>query len=128
MLGNSMASFGTIGADVHRVRRSALGPFFSTQAMVKFYPHMQPIVDPLIARMELCADRDGEIPLFYAYRCLTVDTISEYVFAHQMGLLDRADYGRYFYSVSNNSPISAYDGRHQVDAKMDDQANRSASA
>lgn len=99
MMGNPMAAFATISADVHRVRRSALGPFFSTQAVAKFYPHMQPIIDRLIARMELCAERDEEIPLFYAYRCLTVDIISEYVFAHQMGLLDRADWGRYFYSA-----------------------------
>ena len=99
MMGNPMASFGTISADVHRVRRSALSPFFSTQAVVKFYPHMQPIVDRLIARMELCAERDEEVPLFYAYRCLTVDIISEYAFAHQMRLLDRADWGRYFYSA-----------------------------
>jgi hypothetical protein len=76
MLGNPMASFGTISADVHRVRRSALGRLFSTQAVVKFYPHTQPIIDRLIARIELCAERDEEIPLFYAYRCPSTSSLS----------------------------------------------------
>lgn len=99
MLGNPKALFGTIPADVHRVRRSAVNPFFSFQAVSKFSPHMQAIVDRLIARMEKCAAKDEPIPLFYAYRCLTVDIISEYVFAHQFRLLDRPDWGRSFYSA-----------------------------
>lgn len=99
MLGNPMALFGTIPADLHRIRRGALNPFFSHQAVSKFSPHMQSIVDRFIARMETCAERDEPVPLFYAYRCLTVDIITEYVFAHQFNLLDRADWGRNFYSA-----------------------------
>ncbi|KAF2494400.1 putative cytochrome P450 [Lophium mytilinum] len=99
MMGNPLATFGTIAADVHRVRRSALGPFFSTKAVAEFYPQVQSVVDRLIERMELCAEKAEPIPLFYAYRCMTVDIISEYVFAHQLGLLDRADWGKYFYSA-----------------------------
>ncbi|OCK73084.1 cytochrome P450 [Lepidopterella palustris CBS 459.81] len=99
MLGNPQASFGTIRSDVHRVRRGALSPFFSLKAVAKFYPHVQSIVNRLMQRMELCSERDEPIPLFYAYRCMTVDIISEYVFGHQMGMLDRADWGSDFYSA-----------------------------
>lgn len=97
MLGNPKAMFGTISAKLHRVRRGAVSPFFSSQAVRKFSSNMQTIVDRLIARMEACGQKGEPIPLFYANRCLTVDIITEYLFAHQFRLLDRVDWGRSFY-------------------------------
>lgn len=99
MMGNPDAMFGTIRHDVHRVRRGAISPFFSVQAVAKFYPHVQAVVDQFVTRMQACADREEPIPLFYAYRCLTVDVIYEYIFGAQLGLLKRADWGRSFYSA-----------------------------
>jgi cytochrome P450 len=99
MLGNPKASFGTIPAHLHRLRRSALSPFFSQQAVSKFSYHVQSIVDRLINRMEQCAERGEPVPLFYAYRCVTVDIITEYIFGHQFNLLDRPDWGKGFYSA-----------------------------
>ncbi|EED14691.1 cytochrome P450, putative [Talaromyces stipitatus ATCC 10500] len=99
MLGNPKASFGTIAADLHRIRRGALNPFFSQQAVAKFSGHVQAIVDRFVDRIKSCAERGETIPLFYAYRCVTVDIITEYIFGHQFNLLDRADWGRDFYSA-----------------------------
>ncbi|KAH8696252.1 putative cytochrome P450 [Talaromyces proteolyticus] len=99
MLGNPKASFGTISADLHRIRRSALNPFFSQQAVSKFSSHVQAIVDRFMHRIETCAERGESIPLSYAYRCVTVDIITEYIFGHQFKLLDRADWGKEFYSA-----------------------------
>jgi cytochrome P450 len=98
MLGNPTATFPTIRADVHKVRRNAIGPFFSTQSVMKFRPQVQALADRLTVRMKGCAERDEPIPVFFAYRCLTVDIISEYLFGKQMDLLDREDWGRSFYS------------------------------
>lgn len=99
MLGNPEASFGTISADLHRIRRGALNPFFSQQAVSKFSGHVQAIVDRFVHRIDSCAKRAEPIPLFYAYRCVTVDIITEYIFGHQFNLLDRPDWGRAFYSA-----------------------------
>ncbi|OKL59761.1 hypothetical protein UA08_04503 [Talaromyces atroroseus] len=99
MLGNPKASFGTISAELHRIRRSALNPFFSQQAVSKFSTHIQAIVNRFVRRIETCTDRGESIPLSYAYRCVTVDIISEYIFGHQFNLLDRPDWGREFYSA-----------------------------
>jgi Cytochrome P450 len=99
MLGNPKASFGTISADLHRIRRGALNPFFSQQAVSKFSSHAQDIVDRFVRRIEACTERGESIPLSYAYRCVTVDIITEYIFGHQFNLLDRADWGREFYSA-----------------------------
>lgn len=97
MLGNPEATFPTIKADVHRGRRNALNPFFSVAAIAKIEPTIHALVDRLAARMAACAQKDEPIPLFYAYRCLTVDMISEYAFGKQLGLIDRADWGESFY-------------------------------
>lgn len=99
MLGNPQATFPTIRADVHRQRRGALNPFFSISAISKLQPTIQSAMDKLSARMHSCAERNGPIPLFYAYRCLTVDIISDYAYAGQLGMLDRDDWGESFYSA-----------------------------
>jgi cytochrome P450 len=99
MLGNPTATFPSIRSDAHKLRRNAIGPFFSTQAVMKFRPQVQALADRLVVRMKACAERDEPIPIFFAYRCLTVDIIAEYVFGKQLGLLDREDWGRSFYSA-----------------------------
>lgn len=99
MLGNPEATFPTINAEVHRLRRGALNPFFSVAAIAKIEPNIMAIVNRLADRMATCADKDEVIPLFYAYRCMTVDMISEYAFGKQLGLLDREDWGSSFYSA-----------------------------
>ncbi|EON70037.1 hypothetical protein W97_09305 [Coniosporium apollinis CBS 100218] len=99
MLGNPYALFNTSPASLHRIRRSALNPFFSAQVISRFRPHLQHATDRLCERMAACAEHDEVIPLFYAYRCLTVDIISEFVFGSQLGLLDREDWGRAFYAA-----------------------------
>lgn len=102
MLGNPMASFGTISADLHRTRRGALNPFFSQQAVSNFSSHVCEIVDRFVHRVDECTKRGESIPLSYAYRCVTVDIITEYIFGHQFNLLDRPDWGKNFYSAWRN--------------------------
>ena len=99
MLGNPQASFATIKAEVHRIRRGALSPFFSVQAIARLRPVLQTLVDRLAARMEVAGLKIEPIPIFYAYRALTVDIISEYEFGSTLELLDRADWGASFYSA-----------------------------
>jgi cytochrome P450 len=99
MLGNPEATFPAIKASTHRLRRNTLNPFFSISAIAKVEPTIQALVNRLAHRMEACAKEDEAIPLFYAYRCLTVDMISEYAFGKQLGLLDRKDWGESFYSA-----------------------------
>lgn len=99
MLGNPEATFATIHADVHKQRRGGLAPFFSAQSIARFNPRVQAYTEKLVNRMAECAKRDEPIPLFFAYRCLTVDIISEYIFGRSLGLLNRPDWGRSFYSA-----------------------------
>ena len=99
MLGNPEATFPTIEAEVHRQRSGALKPFFSASAISKIEPLIGDVVNRLTDRMAVCAKEGKAIPLFYAYRCMTVDIISEYAFGSQFGLIDREDWGESFYSA-----------------------------
>lgn len=99
MLGNPEATFPTIKADVHRLRRNSLNQFFSVAAIAKIEPTIHALIDKLSARMAEAGEKDEVIPLFYAYRCMTVDMISEYVFGKQLGILDREDWGETFYAA-----------------------------
>ena len=101
-MGNPQATFATINADVHRIRRGALNPFFSVQAVGRLRSTMHNLVNRLTARMEIAAAKNEAIPLFYAYRALTVDIISEYAFGNTLEMLDRADWGASFYSAWRN--------------------------
>lgn len=99
MLGNPEATFPTIEAEVHRRRSGALKPFFAASAISKIEPLIGDVVNRLTDRMTVFAKEGKAIPLFYAYRCMTVDIISEYAFGSQFGLIDREDWGESFYSA-----------------------------
>ncbi|KAF2842833.1 putative cytochrome P450 [Patellaria atrata CBS 101060] len=99
MLGNPTALFGTIRADVHRLRKASLSPFFSPQNIARFHSEHQAIVDRLTTRMEACATKNEPVPLFFAYRCMSVDIITEFIFGEGLNLLEREDWGRNFYTA-----------------------------
>jgi cytochrome P450 len=99
MLGNPTATFPTISAEDHKRRRNALAPFFFTQAVMRFRPQVQELTDRFVERIRQSAEKGEPVPIFFAYRCLTVDIIAEYVFGKQLGLLDREDWGKDFYSA-----------------------------
>ncbi|KIW00298.1 uncharacterized protein PV09_08188 [Verruconis gallopava] len=99
MLGNPEATFPCIKHEVHKIRRGALNPFFSPAAVLRFHPVVQRVADRLTDRMKQSIEEGKPIPVFFAFRCLTVDIICEYLFGKQLHLVDREDWGRSFYSA-----------------------------
>lgn len=98
MLGIPEATFPCIAADVHKLRRQSLVPYFSTKAILGFHDHLQSLTDRLTERMEECRQAGKPVPLFYAYRCISADMISGFIFGKQLGLIDREDWGKSFYA------------------------------
>jgi cytochrome P450 len=99
MLGNPTATFPTIKHEVHKVRRAALAPFFSPTSIDRFRPVVQRATDRLTDRMKEEIQQGKPIPLFFAFRCVTVDIFCEYLYGKQLHLLDREDWGQSFYSA-----------------------------
>jgi cytochrome P450 len=99
MLDNRLAAFSSFKHDVHRMRRNALNPFFSPAAVNRFHYKVQEVVDRLTSRMAKAIAKGEPIPVFFAFRCVAVDIISEYLFDNDLHLVEREDWGRSFYGA-----------------------------
>lgn len=85
--GNSI--FGTIPHDHHRLRRSALNPFFSKRSIVAIEPLIQDKVNKLCDAVEKHIISGEPFELQTAYMALTLDVISHYAFGESLGLLEK---------------------------------------
>ena len=95
-------AFTAVSPELHRVRRAALAPYFTQKVIQSLAPRIQSLSTQLVERMKLCQQTGQPVPLFYSFRCLTVDLISQHIFGQPLGLLERPDWGKAFYA-SNRS-------------------------
>lgn len=92
MFGNSSSGFGTISHDRHRLRRNALNPFFSKQAINRMEPLIRTLVEKLCARFEACRETGQPVDTLHAYAALTTDIITTYSFNTSYECLDDPDW------------------------------------
>ena len=85
--------FGTVPHEHHRLRRSALNPFFSKRSIVEIEPQIQEKVDKFCRRLDTCAGGNEPLDLGAAYTSLTMDVITHYAYGEPLGLLDSPDFG-----------------------------------
>lgn len=85
--GNSI--FATIPHDHHRLRRSALNPYFSKRSIVAIESLIQDKVDKLCSAVERYIVSSQPLELQTAYMALTLDVISHYAFGESLGLVDK---------------------------------------
>ncbi|EAA35684.2 cytochrome P450 [Neurospora crassa] len=80
--------------DLHKLRRSAVGPFFSTQNTRALQPVIEERVDALLARLREHGKTKKDIPLnmMYAYSATSYDIISEYCFAKSEHAVEDPDF------------------------------------
>lgn len=88
MFGNSNSGFGTVSHDVHRMRRNALNPFFSKQAIGRMEPLIRGLIEKLCARFEKSKETGEPVITLHAYAALTTDIITSYCFGTSYGCLD----------------------------------------
>ncbi|KAH7407097.1 putative P450 monooxygenase [Phaeosphaeria sp. MPI-PUGE-AT-0046c] len=92
MFGNSKSGFGTVSHDVHRLRRNALNPFFSKQAIGRMEPLIRDLIEKLCGRFERCRETGEPVNTLHAYAALTTDIITGYCFGTSYGCLDDANW------------------------------------
>jgi cytochrome P450 len=92
LTGTSGSSFATVSHNQHRLRRSALNPFFSKMAVTKLEPLIQEKVDKLAARFEKAMKTGEVIRIDAAYTALTMDVICQYSFAMDDNMLGEPDF------------------------------------
>lgn len=92
MFGSSSSAFGTESHDLHRLRRSAMNPFFSKQAIARMEPLIRDLIEKLCARLERCRDTREPVDTLKAYAALTTDIITKYSFSTSYGCIDEPDW------------------------------------
>ncbi|PVI02270.1 putative P450 monooxygenase [Periconia macrospinosa] len=88
MFGNSSSGFGTVSHDLHRLRRNALNPFFSKQAITRMEPLIRGFIEKLCARFEQCKGTSEPVTTLHVYAALTTDIITSYCFGTSYGCLE----------------------------------------
>ncbi|PGH17767.1 hypothetical protein AJ79_00908 [Helicocarpus griseus UAMH5409] len=90
--------FGTPSNEIHRTKRAAIAPFLARKSVLESESLIQSKVKWLENRIRYRLRSSGKINLHYAFRALSVDVATEYVFGGDgegcWDLLKREDFGK----------------------------------
>jgi cytochrome P450 len=92
MFGNSTSMFGTVSHDLHRLRRNALNPFFSKQAITRMEPLIRELLEKLCKRFEGFRETGEPVDTLKAYAALTTEIITRYSFDTSYGCIEDPDW------------------------------------
>lgn len=82
----------TVDHALHRLRREALGPFFSKRKVTSLEPRIKAKVKQLCRRLDECVGSKEPINLTVVFLALTMDILTDYSFAEGFGLLEEDDF------------------------------------
>ncbi|KAL4864238.1 hypothetical protein BDV12DRAFT_176445 [Aspergillus spectabilis] len=92
----------TASHELHRIRRSALNPFFSKRSVQNLLPVMQRPIKILCDRLCTASDKGLTVNLKYIYAAVTLDIINDYCFARDPVYILKPDFGgRGFEKIDN---------------------------
>jgi cytochrome P450 len=92
----------TLDHDLHRVRRSALNPFFSKANVRKLEPIIQRRAQKVLFRMGNLENTGQPLNIFYLFSAFTSDVIVEYAFGESHNYLEREDLNEDFYHMMDS--------------------------
>ncbi|KAJ9502926.1 hypothetical protein H2202_002049 [Exophiala xenobiotica] len=92
MAGAPASSFATAPHNLHRLRRSALNPFFSKRSINQTEALITAKIEQLCRRFEIALKTGEIIRLDAAYMALTMDIITHYCFGESYNYLDEDDF------------------------------------
>ncbi|PYI33457.1 putative benzoate 4-monooxygenase cytochrome P450 [Aspergillus indologenus CBS 114.80] len=88
------ATIGTQSHDLHRIRRSALNPFFSKKSVVQLVPVMQCPIQIMCQRLRDASATGAVLNVKYLFAAVTLDIINDYCFARDPVYILQPDFGR----------------------------------
>ncbi|KAL1605273.1 hypothetical protein SLS60_004821 [Paraconiothyrium brasiliense] len=92
MFGTSTAAVGTTGHDLHRIRRSALNPFFSKRAVMDIAPTIQGIANHGCDSLRRSGAAGRELNLRDFFFAFSADVVGQVAFGSNSGLLDKENF------------------------------------
>ncbi|KAF2828055.1 cytochrome P450 [Ophiobolus disseminans] len=97
MFGNTEMTFGTIGHNLHKMRRAAFAKFLSPAYIRKLEPLLKDLVSSMITKIEAGLKEGRTINLVHAYSALTQDVITEYCFSFSRKCLEKENFAPHYY-------------------------------
>ncbi|KAK3319790.1 cytochrome P450 CYP682H1 [Cercophora scortea] len=91
-LGTFGNTFTSVEADVHRMRRDAIQPYFSPAAMARHQPEVERLIGKLMGRLAAFKGKDEAVNLGDVFRCLATDVATAFAFRTPFGHLDSEDF------------------------------------
>ncbi|KAJ5718661.1 benzoate 4-monooxygenase cytochrome P450 [Penicillium malachiteum] len=88
------ATIGTAPHELHRLRRSALNPFFSKKSVNDLFPVMWKPIEILLQRLKQYSETGEVLNMKYCYAAATMDIMTAYCFAHEPSNVLQPDFGR----------------------------------
>lgn len=92
MAGAPTSSFATASHNLHRLRRSALNPFFSKRSVYQTESLIKSKIEQLCRRFQSAMETNEIIRLDAAYMALTMDIITHYAFGSSYNYLAEPDF------------------------------------
>lgn len=92
MGGAPTSAFSTVDHDLHRVRRTALNPFFAKRSVVRLEPRIREKVATLVDRFAQAKDERTVLGLNGVYMALTMDVITDYCYGSSRDYLKEPDF------------------------------------
>lgn len=85
------STFNTCDADVHKIRRGALNPFFSRKSINALEPMIAEKVEKMCSRLQGFRQNQTPLDLRLLFSCFTSDIISDYCFPNCFDYLSTDD-------------------------------------
>ena len=101
--GESTSVLATESHELHRIRRAAVAPFFSKQAVQRLEPTVQSVVDKLLLRLQALQGTGECVNMVDVFTALTGDIISEYSFDRSYRLIDNPEFAPHWHKVMMDS-------------------------
>lgn len=91
--------FTAVSNKEHKVRRAALNPLFSRRMVLELEHVVQSKVAKLKKRLHEALRAGKPINLYYGFKAISIDVITDYAFDNCYNLLNRDDFGIPFFSM-----------------------------
>lgn len=89
----------TIPHELHRKRRAALSPYFSSANVRRLEPIIQDSLTKLLGRLDSCYKSGQVLPITVAYKAMTSDIITSYAFGKSTNYLLKEDFNISFFET-----------------------------
>jgi hypothetical protein len=109
-LGSSPTSIATRSHTLHKSRRAALNPFFSTKNIRRLEPMVHEVLSQILLRLEAGKKEGKDVNMSQLYRAATHDLIADYAFGQGSICFSREDLNQPYFQAYHEMVLTWHVG------------------